>query len=269
MSIMKNDKLIKIMFIGDIVGRPGRNAVTHFLPMLREKYGLDFVIANGENLSSGKGMTYEKYREMSAAGIDYFTSGNHIWKNSDIIPYLKENKVRVLRPANYPAGCPGNGYVDIEIKGVKFTLANIMGQAFIPIFLENPFKIINEIVENTKDSILLVDFHAEATSEKVAMGFYLDGRAGALVGTHTHIQTSDERVLPGGTAYITDLGMCGPQDSVLGVKKEIIIKQFLTALPQSHKVAVGASIFNAAIVTINPVTKKAVEILRVNELFDN
>lgn len=264
---MKNNTL-KILFIGDIVGRPGRAAVAHFVPLLRAKYDLDLVIANGENLAAGKGMTFAKYEEMLNVGVDYFTSGNHIWKNADIIPFLKDKSVKVLRPANYPGDCPGRGSVNLEVKGHKITLINLMGQVFIPIFLESPFKIATEIVEENKDSIILIDFHAEATSEKIAIGYYLDGKISALVGTHTHVQTADEQILPKGTAFITDLGMCGPKVSVLGVDKDIIIKQFLTALPQSHKVAVGQSIFDGALVEIDPTTKKAISITRISEILE-
>jgi len=266
---MENKNLLKILFIGDIVGRPGRAAVAHFLPKIKKAQEIDFVIANGENLASGKGMTYGKYQEMLEVGIDYFTSGNHIWKNQDIIPYLKEKSVKILRPANYPGDCPGLGFDTVKIKGYNVTIVNLMGQAFIPIFLESPFKIADEIAEENKNNIIVIDFHAEATSEKIALARYLDGRVAAVVGTHTHVQTADEDVLPGGTAFISDLGMTGPKNSILGVQTDIIIKQFLTALPQSHKVAVGAAKFNGAIVTIDPEKKIAVSIERVNEIFDN
>lgn len=265
---MKNENL-KILFIGDVVGRPGRACVAHFVPLLRAEHDIDFIIANGENLAAGKGATYEKYKEMLDAGVDYFTSGNHIWDNPDIIPYLKEKSVKILRPANYPGDCPGDGFADLEIKGHKVTIINLLGQVFIPVFLENPFKVADEIIGESKDSIVLIDFHAEATSEKIALAYYLDGRISAMVGTHTHVQTADEQILPKGAGFISDLGMCGPKESVLGVRKEIIIRQFLTALPQSHKVAAGACIFNACLIEIDPETKKAVSMLRISETFDN
>jgi len=259
---MKTENL-KILFIGDIVGRPGRSAVREVLPKLIEEKEIDFVIANGENLAAGKGMTKEKYDEMLEAGVDYFTSGNHIWANRDIIPYLKEKSVKILRPANYPSDCPGQGFVTLEIKGQKVTIINLLGQVFIPVLTDNPFKISKEIVDDHKDSIILIDFHAEATSEKIALAHYLDGEVSAIVGTHTHVQTADETILARGTAFISDLGMCGPADSVLGVEKGIIIRQFLTALPQSHKVAVGPTIFNACLATIDTKTRRAVQIERI------
>jgi len=259
----KKTETIKILFIGDIVGKPGRQVVTKLLPSLRKEKQIDFVVANGENLSSGKGMTKEKYDEMLRSGVDYFTSGNHIWDNRDIIPYLKDKLVKVLRPANYPSNCPGEGVVNIEINGHKVTIINLLGQVFIPVLSESPFKVAKEIVDENKDSIILIDIHAEATSEKIALGHYLDGQVSVVVGTHTHVQTADETILEEGTAYISDLGMCGPKDSVLGVEKGIIIKQFLTALPQSHKVAVGTTIFNACLVEIDTDTKRAVSIQRV------
>ena len=258
-------KNLKILFIGDIVGRPGRRAASHILPMLKDKERVDLVIANGENLAGGKGMTFATYEEMLKAGVDYFTSGNHIWNNADIIPHLKSKSVKILRPANYSKDTPGLGVVTIEVKGTKVTLANLLGRVFLPILVSDPFETADDIALENKDSIIIFDFHAEATSEKMALGYFLDGRASAVLGTHTHVQTADERILPKGTAFISDAGMCGPKESVLGVEKEIILKQFLTGLPQSHKVASGDMIFNAVMISIDKKTKKAVEIKRVFE----
>lgn len=259
-------KSFKVLFIGDIVGKPGRRAVVHFLPLLKQSEKIDFVIANGENLSSGKGMTFEKYEEMLGVGVDYFTSGNHIWANKDIIQYMKNDEVKVLRPANYTDDCPGNGFASIEIDGNKIILINLLGRVFIQGLSADPFTTGMDIANANKNAIIIVDFHAEATSEKVALGHYLDGHVAAVIGTHTHVQTADEQILAGGTAYITDAGMCGPKDSVIGVKKEIIIEKFLTGLPQSHKVAVGDSIFNACIVEIDIESKKALNIKRIREV---
>ncbi|MFA6963880.1 MAG: TIGR00282 family metallophosphoesterase [Patescibacteria group bacterium] len=256
---------MKILFIGDIVGKPGRQVVAKLLPSLKKEKKIDFVVANGENLSSGKGMTKEKYDEMLRIGVDYFTSGNHIWDNRDIIPYLKDKSIKVLRPANYPSNCPGEGFATFEVNGHKVTLINLLGQVFIPVLSESPFKVAKEIADENKDSIVLIDIHAEATSEKIALAHYLDGQVSAVMGTHTHVQTADDTILEEGTAFLSDLGMCGPKDSVLGVEKGIIIKQFLTALPQSHKVAVGTTIFNACLVEIDTRTKKAVSIERIYE----
>lgn len=263
-------KTIKILFIGDIVGRPGRQTAAHFIPLIKQKEGIDLVIANGENLAAGVGVTPEKYEEMIAAGVDYFTSGNHVWDKKDIIASIKDGSVKILRPANYPSGTPGEGAVTIKVDGQKVTIINLQGRVFIPILLDDPFRIGQEIVDATdKDSIIIVDIHAEATSEKVALGHYLDGKVAAVLGTHTHVQTADEWILPGGTAYISDVGMCGPKDSVIGVAKEIIIKQFLTQTPQSHKVALGETIFNAVILEISKKTKKVLKITRINETLTN
>jgi metallophosphoesterase (TIGR00282 family) len=256
---------LKLLFLGDIVGKPGRRAVAHFVPLIREAEKIDLVFANAENLSGGKGITFEIYEEMLAAGIDYFTSGNHIWANKDIIPYIKDDSVKILRPANYPAGTPGKGSVTINYQGIKITLANLMGRVFIPQLFADPFRAAKDIVSEHKDTIIIIDFHAEATSEKIALAHYLDGEVAAVVGTHTHVQTADERILPGGTGFITDLGMCGPVDSVIGVEKNIIIAEFLTALPQSHKVAVGDSALSACILEIDQQSRKTISIKRVFE----
>lgn len=257
---------IKILFIGDIVGKPGRRAVAHFIPEIKKEEGIDFVIANGENLASGKGMTFEKYDEMIKAGVDYFTSGNHIWNNADFITCLNDQKIKVLRPANYPPSSPGRGVTTVEVKGVGLTIINLQGRVFMRDDIESPFIIGKNEVEDHKNSIIIVDFHAEATSEKAALGYYLDGYVSAVLGTHTHVQTADEKILPNGTAFISDVGMCGPENSVLGVKKEIIIEKFLTQLPQSHKIASGDSIFNAVIVEIDVKTKKAEKIRRISKI---
>ena len=260
----KNENL-KVLFIGDIVGRPGRHAVTEFLAVNRKSY--DLVIANGENLSAGRGITYEKYLDMIRAGVDYMTSGNHIWKVADFIPYLDESDTKVLRPANYPDICPGFGSAELWVGDAKVVIINLQGRVFMPEDLNDPFKVGKEIVEKNKNAIIIVDFHAEATSEKVALGYYLDGSVSAVLGTHTHIPTADAKILENGTAYISDVGMCGPVDSVLGVKKEIIIDRFLTQLPRSHKVASGDSILNAVDIMINKKTKKATKIQRIEKVY--
>ena len=261
---MKSNNL-KIVFIGDIVGRPGRGAVKQFLAAHKEEY--DFVIANGENMSSGRGITYEKYEEMLRAGIDYFTSGNHIWSYSEFVELMNDRRIKVLRPANYPASCPGFGSVEVDVDGVKLVIVNVLGRVFMSAGLEDPFTTVKNIADEHKDAIIIVDFHAEATSEKVALGYYLDGFVSAVLGTHTHVQTADEKILEQGTAFISDVGMCGPENSVLGVKKEIIIEKFLTQLPQSHKVAMGDSILNAVEISINIKTKKATKIKRISEIY--
>lgn len=260
---MKTQNTIKVLFIGDIVGRPGRQAVKKYLAQNKAKY--DFVIANGENLSGGCGMTVDKYEEMLDAGVDYFTSGNHIWNNADFVPYLDHKSTRVVRPANYPASAPGRGYAETKINNTHIVIANLQGRVFMPDEIEDPFVAGKNIADKFSDSIIIVDFHAEATSEKIALGYYLDGKASAVLGTHTHVQTADEKILKNGTAYISDVGMCGPYESVIGVKKDIIIEKFLTQLPQSHKVASGETFFNAVVVVIDPATGKALEIKRIIE----
>ncbi len=263
MTIKK--KLLKILFIGDIVGKPGRNAVKLILPDLKKELNLDYVFANGENLSSGKGITYNKYLEMKQCGIDYFTSGNHIWDNKEIVPYIEKNQVDILRPENYPVGSPGNGEVDLG----EVVLTNLQGRIFMKDDLSDPFSAALRISEKYKNKIILIDFHAEATSEKIALAYYVDGKVAAIMGTHTHVQTADEKILPKGTAFITDIGMTGPEESVLGVKKEIIIEKFLTQIPQSHKVASGEMIFNAVYLEIDVVLKKVLKIERIVRHINN
>lgn len=261
---MKN--LVKILFIGDIVGKPGRTAVKMVLPELKDKENIDIVLANGENLASGKGITYAKYEEMIEAGIDYFTSGNHVWNNKEIIEYLKDPKIKILRPENYSNANPGRGIVALSN---NIILVNLQGRVFMKDEVDDPFTISKNIANEYRDKIIIIDFHAEATSEKVALGYYLDGQVSAVLGTHTHVQTADEKILPKGTAYITDVGMTGPSDSVLGVKKEIIIEKFLTQLPKSHKVAKGEMIFCAVLLSINIKTKKVLKIKRIQEIISS
>lgn len=263
---MSENTKIKVLFIGDIVGRPGRQAVKKILPDLIQKYGIDFVIANGENLAGGSGMTLDTYNEMIDVGIDLFTSGNHIWKNKDIIPHLDDPDIKVLRPVNYPKGVPGRGMKILEKNGKKVLVVNLQGRVFMPDDVDEPFAMMKKYADDNQDIPIIVDFHAEATSEKVALVNYLDGKVAALVGTHTHIQTADEKILSAGTAYITDVGTVGPIDSVLGVEKEIIIEKFLTQLPVSHKVAKGAVEFGGVVLTIDSENRKTDKILRIREI---
>ena len=261
---MKEKETIKILFLGDIVGRPGRRAVSSVLSDIKKTEEVDFVIANGENIAAGKGMTMGKYQEMTEAGIDYFTSGNHIWNNDDMVANLDKMSVHVLRPANYSCDTPGRGSATVALDDVKLTIVNLQGRVFMKDDIDDPFSVGKRIAEENDDSIVIVDFHAEATSEKRALAYYLDGKIAALIGTHTHVQTADETISESGTAFISDAGMCGPEDSVLGVKKEIIIEKFLTQLPQSHKVAIGDCILNGVFVTIDKPSKRAIKIERLN-----
>ncbi len=228
---------MKLLFIADIFGKPGRNAVLSKLPSLREELGADFVVANGENAASGAGITTNIAERMLAGGVDVITSGNHIWRQKDIIPFLARSD-RIIRPANYLPSNPGRGWTVAGEQGGRTAVVNLSGNLYIGA-PRGAFQVIDGILAEIPPEIkvILVDMHAEATSEKVALGFYLDGRVTAVVGTHTHVQTADEKILPGGTAYITDAGLTGPHNSVIGVNKEIIIRHFLTQMPVRFEVA--------------------------------
>ncbi|MFQ6113265.1 MAG: TIGR00282 family metallophosphoesterase [bacterium] len=260
-----NKKVIKVLFIADIVGQPGLEIATKLTPGLKEKYNIDFCIANGENGCNGKGLTQKIARHYFNLGIDVITSGNHIWANRDIYDLL-ENSGRILRPLNYPDGNCGSGSTVIETDaGVRIGVVNLQGRTFM-YSIDCPFKRglaeVRRIHKETK--IIIVDFHAEATAEKMAMGWYLDGKVSAVIGTHTHVQTADERILPEGTAYITDVGMTGPFDSVLGLKKEIAISRFLHQTPVRYKPAEDDLKFCGAVIAIEFETGKATHIERVN-----
>lgn len=231
---MPSSGLFKVLFIGDVISRSGRNAVESLLPRLKDEYAVDFTIANGENAAGGFGLTKRLAEELSSLGIDVLTSGNHIWDRREVMADL-DSMPNVLRPLNYPPGVPGRGWAIYEASGARVCVINLAGRVFMPA-LDCPFRTVagvlgNDALAGFPETLTIVDMHAEATSEKVAMGWYLDGKVSAVVGTHTHVQTADERVLPGGTAYITDVGMTGPFDSVIGVDKAAIIQRFLTAIP--------------------------------------
>jgi metallophosphoesterase (TIGR00282 family) len=229
---------MNLLFLGDIVGSPGRRAVEELLYRVVDRHLIDLVVANGENASGGIGITPPVADQLLNMGIDLLTSGNHIWKHKDIIPYLEDTD-RLVRPANYPPDTPGQGYAIVETAiGEKVAVINLEGRVFMSP-LECPFRTVDAVLAliPPEVKIILVDMHAEATSEKLAMGWHLDGRVSAVVGTHTHVQTADERLLPQGTAYITDAGMTGPINSVIGMKTEVILERFLTQRPQPFKVA--------------------------------
>jgi len=248
-----------ILVIGDIIGRPGRQAIHEFLPDLRRQNGLDVVIANAENAAGGFGLTSGIARELYDAGIDVLTSGNHIWAQKEIIPYL-DGEMPVLRPLNYPPGVPGRGYL---ITG-RTMVVNLMGRTFMR-ELDCPFRAMDRLLEELehKPPVIIVDFHAEATSEKVAMGRYLDGRVSAVLGTHTHVGTIDIQVLPQGTAYVTDIGMTGPMDSIIGDDIDSVLQRFLTGLPHKLSVGKGKPIFNAIMVEVAEDSGQAIKIERV------
>jgi 2',3'-cyclic-nucleotide 2'-phosphodiesterase len=257
---------VNILFIGDIVGNPGRDAIKTFLNPLKQEYSIELTIANAENAAGGKGLTKEVAEELFASGVEFMTMGNHVWDQRSIMKYIDEES-RLIRPANYPIGAPGKGYGYVRLKGKKVGILNLSGRVYLPP-LEDPFshaiRYINEMRQETP--IILVDFHAEATSEKVALGWFLDGKVSAVVGTHTHIQTADARLLQQGTAYITDVGMTGPRDSVLGVKKELIINRFLTQLPAKFELASGALQLNAVVLDINEENGKARNIIPIQRV---
>jgi hypothetical protein len=249
--------------IGDIVGRPGRQAVWSLLPGLHSELGLDMVIANGENAAGGKGLTPQTAEELLDSGIEVVTSGNHIWARKEIIPYL-DSELPILRPLNYSPYAPGRGYV---IKN-GILILNLVGRTFMG-HADCPFRTIDRLLEEieNKPSIIIVDFHAEATSEKNAMGCYLDGRVSALVGTHTHVGTADARILPRGTAFITDIGMVGPINSVIGDDSEAVVQSFLTQMPHRLTVAKGRTLFNSVLIEITP-SGKAISISRIDREVD-
>ena len=261
---------MKVLLIGDIVGSPGRDATKALVPILKAKHRIDFVIANCENIAGGAGVTPKTAQELLGGGADMLTSGQHIWRYREIGPYM-DAEPRLLKPANYPQGTPGFGSHVYETKsGVKVGVINLLGRVFMGVeALDDPFRVGIRLVEEIRKQtpVIFVDMHAEATSEKVVMGWYLDGKVSAVVGTHTHIQTADERVLPKGTAYLTDLGMTGPYDSVIGRQIEPVLEKFLTGMPNRFDVATGNVILCGAIVEVDPVTGKAISIQRVQEKF--
>ncbi|MFH2012306.1 MAG: TIGR00282 family metallophosphoesterase [Pseudomonadota bacterium] len=261
---------MRILFIGDIIGKPGRRAVYGLLDSIKDSYNVDLVVANAENASGGFGITLKITRELLDSGIDLLTSGNHIWDKKEIVEWFSEEKY-LLRPANYPTVNPGAGSNIIETPlGEKVGVLNVLGRVFMN-NLDCPFKIATEEIEKIKEKteIILVDIHAEATSEKVAMGWFLDGKVSAVIGTHTHIQTADEKILPKGTAYITDVGMTGAMDSVIGIEKEIVIERFLTQRHQRFKIAKRDVQLNAVLIDIDPQTGKSNNIKRLKMDLDN
>ena len=254
---------LKILFVADVVGQPGRDAVKALLPRLKKELEPDLVILNGENSAGGFGITAKLVNELRGYGADVITTGNHVFAQKEFVGELP-NLDLVLRPANYPPTAPGKGSCVAEAAGHKVLVMNLIGRIFLD-SLDDPFRAADAILEANRDvKVVFCDMHAEATSEKTAMGWYLDGRASAVVGTHTHIPTADARVLPGGTAYVTDVGMVGPRDGCIGMSKDVVIQRFLTGVPNRFVVASGPVTFNSVLVTINASTGLATSIQRVD-----
>ncbi|MGD8191107.1 TIGR00282 family metallophosphoesterase [Brevibacillus ginsengisoli] len=254
---------MKILFLGDICGSSGREMVKEYLPRLKRKYQPSIIVANGENSANGRGITEKIAKELYAAGVHAITLGNHTWDNKEIFDFIDQDN-RMIRPANFPPGTPGKGITYVTSPEGELAIINAQGRAFLPP-LDCPFTVTDRLVEEARKrtKYIFVDFHAEATSEKQAMGWYLDGKISAIVGTHTHVQTADERILPQGTGYLTDAGMCGPSDGILGMDREAVIKKFLTQLPVRFEVAGGPTQLNAVLFTLKKDTGKTGKIQRI------
>ncbi len=255
---------MKILAVGDIVGENGLNKLKDLLPTIIEKENIDFTIVNAENTSGGMGLTDKDFNVLQKMKIDAITMGNHTWGKKDIFAFIDNPKI--MRPANYSKGVPGKGYNIYECKGKKIAVMNLIGRTDMSVLSENPFTVADELVNklSKEADIIILDFHAEATAEKIAMKNYLDGRVNIIFGTHTHVQTADEEITEKGTGYITDLGMTGPKKSVIGMDVSASIKRFLTSLPERYKLADGPTILNGCVFEIDDDTCKTVEVYRIN-----
>ncbi|HWL51535.1 MAG TPA: TIGR00282 family metallophosphoesterase [Chthoniobacteraceae bacterium] len=260
--------MVKILFLGDVVGEPGRRAVIESIPELKKELQLDFIIVNGENAAGGRGITPKITIDLLRSGVSVVTSGDHIWDQKEIFAYI-DTEPRLLRPINYPPDTPGQGSIVLETAKGKIGVINVQGRTFTLPILENPFLALDPVVEAVRKetSIIFVDVHAETTSEKIAIGRYLDGKVSAVVGTHTHVQTADEAVFPGGTAFLCDAGMCGPSESILGRAIAPILYRFTSNLPTSFPVARGPVALSGAVVTIDPATGHAASIERFRRVY--
>ena len=255
---------MKILAVGDIVGENGVKKLKEVLPKIRQEEKIDFCIVNGENSAGGMGITKKIFQDMMSLNIDVITMGNHTWGKKDIFTFIDHPKL--IRPANYSKGVVGKGLGIYECKNKKIAIVNLIGRTDMNVLSENPFLVAEEIINKIKETvdIIIVDFHAEATAEKIAMGYFLDGKVTVIYGTHTHVQTADERILNNGTAYISDIGMTGPKDSVIGMSIEASIKRFVTSLPERYKLAEGTCQFNGCIFEINDRNCKVEKIIRIN-----
>ena len=254
---------MKILAVGDLVGSNAIKELKNVLPKIKQQYNIDFTIVNAENVAEGMGITEKNFNDILEQKVDAITMGNHTWGKKDIFKFI--NHPKLIRPANYPNGVLGKGYGIYECNGKKIAIINLLGRVDVNVLSENPFIVVKKILDSIqgKSDIIIVDFHAEATAEKIAMGYFLDGKVTALFGTHTHVQTADEKILDKGTAYITDIGMTGPKKSVIGMNIEASIKRFETTLPEKYKVADGDCMLNAVIFDIDENTNKAREIIRI------
>lgn len=256
---------MNILAVGDIVGTVGIKELQKKLPKVKNDYNIDFCIVNGENAAEGMGITESNFKDILSAGADCITMGNHTWGKKDIFKFIDHPKL--IRPANYPEGVCGKGYNIYKCNGKNIAVINAIGRAEINILTDNPFLVIKALVNKIKNDvdIIILDFHAEATAEKKAMGYFLDGEISILFGTHTHVQTADEQILPKGTAFITDIGMTGPKNSIIGMDKDAALKRFITALPERYKIATGDAMFNAVIFEINDKINKVEKITKILE----
>jgi len=258
--------MLTVLFLGDVVGEPGRNAVIARLPELKARHTVDFIIVNGENAAGGRGITAKITIDLLRAGASVITSGDHIWDQKEIVPFLTLEP-RLLRPLNYPEGAPGNGSIVLETAKGKVGVINLQARTFMQPILENPFRTVDTVVTKMREETLniIVDAHGETTSEKIALGRFLDGRVSAVIGTHTHVQTADEQIFPGGTAFLCDAGMCGPVNSILGRAIEPILNRFISNLPSSFPVAAGEVRLRGALIEIDETTGRTLRITRVDE----
>ena len=254
---------MKILAVGDLVGSAGVKELGNQLKTLKKEENIDFVIVNGENSAEGMGITEKNFHDILETKVDVITMGNHTWGKKDIFKFIDHPKL--IRPANYTKGIVGKGYGIYTCKGKKIAVINLIGRVYINVLSENPFIVAKEIIEKIKNTvdIIIIDFHAEATGEKITLGYYLDGKVTAVYGTHTHVQTADERILPKGTAYISDIGMTGPKNSALGMDVSVVIKRFETTLPEKYKIATGDCMFNGVIFDIDDNTNKVKDIKRI------
>ncbi|EOH65259.1 TIGR00282 family metallophosphoesterase [Enterococcus mundtii] len=259
---------MRVLFIGDVVGAMGREMITEYLPRLKKKYRPQMTIVNGENAASGRGITEKIYKKFLQDGVDVVTMGNHTWDNRDIFEFIDDAK-KMVRPANFPEGTPGQGIVFVKVNQLELAVINMQARSFM-VDLDDPFRKMTELVEEARERtpIIFVDFHGETTSEKQAMGWFLDGKVSAVVGTHTHVQTNDARILPQGTAYLTDVGMTGPYDGILGMRREPVIEKFLTALPKRFEVVEqGRGLLSGCILDIDDQTGQAkdIQLIQIND----